>query len=508
MKRIIEGCKIFMTFLLVLSFASYAPAFDLRETSRAIVSLVITQQGWDVLQPWTKRLADRVTCTGFFVSQGILTNAHCVSNATFIEVEIQGYPNKVEAIVSAVNHQLDLALIKLQSSKRIPKISPITFGEIPEQREKIVAVGYPTGGQQLSYTEGVVSRIDMISYAHSSIANLMIQIDAAINPGNSGSPVFSDLTGSCIGVATQTLSNAEGVGYVIPTPVIEQFLKDFKDGTINGIPGLGIFYQSLENQAIRRYLNLNPKQKGIRVQNIARGSTADEHLQIDDVLTAIDGHPIFNDGRTPFLGNSMIDFRYYVHTKQVGESITLTISRNGAVQKLSMPLKSYRSTIIPEMIDYDQKPRYRVVGGLVFLAVDQRYLWSWGENWWAIISETFKRYLRAPVGEEGLEELVIISTVFDASVNNGYRGIIENVRVKSVNGITIASFDDLSVGFTTEKNLLFHEIELENGFKIILDRAQITSEDDSIQERYNISDNQNNDFQKQSKILESKKEIN
>jgi S1-C subfamily serine protease len=68
----------------------------------------------------------------------------------------------------------------------------------------------------------VVSRIEVTSYAHGSTELLAVQIDAAINSGNSGGPVFNE-EGSCVGIAFQSLASAdaENIGYVIPTPVIK-----------------------------------------------------------------------------------------------------------------------------------------------------------------------------------------------------------------------------------------------------------------------------------------------
>ena len=78
--------------------------------------------------------------------------------------------------------------------------------------------GFPIGGERLSITEGVVSRIEMFSYAHSQRCLLGVQIDAAINDGNSGGPVLRG--GQLAGIAFQALESGENIGYAIPVPVI------------------------------------------------------------------------------------------------------------------------------------------------------------------------------------------------------------------------------------------------------------------------------------------------
>ena len=95
----------------------------------------------------------------------------------------------------------------------------------------------------MSVTTGIVSRIDFTLYTHSSVdSHLAIQISAQINPGNSGGPVMQD--GKVVGVAFQGYSGdvAQGVAYMIPTPVIRRFLKDVSDGHYDRYVDLGITY--------------------------------------------------------------------------------------------------------------------------------------------------------------------------------------------------------------------------------------------------------------------------
>ncbi|MGC4016166.1 MAG: serine protease [Luteolibacter sp.] len=101
-------------------------------------------------------------------------------------------------------------------------------------KSQVRVIGYPIGGERLSVTRGVVSRIDFSTYSHSQAdSHLIVQIDAAINPGNSGGPVVQD--GKVVGVAFQGLRQADNTGYIIPTPVIKRFLKDIEDGRYDSL---------------------------------------------------------------------------------------------------------------------------------------------------------------------------------------------------------------------------------------------------------------------------------
>jgi S1-C subfamily serine protease len=83
-------------------------------------------------------------------------------------------------------------------------------------REKVYVLGFPVGGNDLSITEGVVSRVEVQSYSHSHARALAVTVDAAINSGNSGGPVLSQLTGGLVGVAFQGYagSSVENQGHM------------------------------------------------------------------------------------------------------------------------------------------------------------------------------------------------------------------------------------------------------------------------------------------------------
>jgi S1-C subfamily serine protease len=449
----------------------------LSEVANSVVKLYVTSQAWNVKQPWTKEPADRRTCSGFLIEQGIITNAHCVMDATFVQMEIPGLPDKLEAERVAINHQVDLALLRPKPPDRLPaSMKPIHLGTLPDQRDKVVTIGYSIGGRQVSYTEGVVSRIDIMPYAHSNLPNLLIQTDAAINPGNSGGPVFSDRTGQCLGMAVQRFSGS--IGYFIPVPVIEQFLTDLKDGVINGVPYVGAQIQTLENPTLREYLQMKPGQSGVRITQLTAAARA-AGLREDDVLMSVEGKRIFNDGRIPFRDSAKIGLGFEISMRQIGETVKFTILRSGREMELPIKLSELDYTLIPSLPQYDAQPRYFVLGGLLFMAVEPRYLEK-------DVPFPIRKYLGKMIGEEDdLEELVVISTVYEAEVNKGYGEAVENMRVVEVNGKKIHRLDDVIAALSEDKGR-YHVIVLDNGNKIVLDRVQVEAEEQAIRARYRI----------------------
>ena len=126
-------------------------------------------------------------------------------------------------------------------------------------------VGYPTGGDNISVTRGIVSRVEPQQYAHGTTTLLAIQIDAAINPGNSGGPAFQGK--NVVGVAFQNLQGAENIGFVIPTTIIDHFLTDVernasKNRPHAGFSSLGLHCQAMENINLRLFKKMTQGQVG------------------------------------------------------------------------------------------------------------------------------------------------------------------------------------------------------------------------------------------------------
>ena len=194
---------------------------------KSLVRITATAVEPDYKAPWNAGAIQRGVGAGFVIEdKRILTNAHVVSNSRYLTVERDGDPNKYPAKVLFIANDCDLALITVDAPNFFKNMVPLKFGGIPALESTVSAYGYPIGGERMSVTTGIVSRIDFQLYTHSSIdQHLAVQISAQINPGNSGGPVMQN--GKVIGVAFQGYSGdvAQGVAYMIPTPVINRFLR-------------------------------------------------------------------------------------------------------------------------------------------------------------------------------------------------------------------------------------------------------------------------------------------
>lgn len=202
--------------------------------------------------------------------------------------------------------------------------------ELPLLQDEVTVVGYPVGGDTMSVTSGIVSRIEVTSYVHGMAELLGIQVDAAINSGNSGGPAFN-AEGDCVGIAFQSLKTeaAENVGYVVPVPVIRHFLLDVeRTGHYNGFPMLGVAWQKLENPQLRRALGMEDAKRGVLVRRVDATSPAARFIQAGDVLCSFDGVEIGNDGTVPFRSGERISFTYLVSRKMVGDTAAVVLLRS------------------------------------------------------------------------------------------------------------------------------------------------------------------------------------
>ena len=185
----------------------------------AVVKLEVTTAKPDICCPWVNR-TNSGTGSGVVIDRGlILTCAHCVTDACYIRIRKHNEDTLYHGSVQFVDNDADLALVCVEEPSFMNGIAPMEIGETPHVQDDVLAVGYPRGGEDISYTRGIVSRIEDIRYSHGWTYLLGIQVDAAINPGNSGGPVLDLKTGKIAGIAFQGLGKKEEVeslGYIIP----------------------------------------------------------------------------------------------------------------------------------------------------------------------------------------------------------------------------------------------------------------------------------------------------
>ena len=426
--------------------------------------------------PWQNRPQVPISGTGVVLKgKRILTNAHNVADTTLITLRKKNDDNLFVAKVRFVDHECDLALLEVEDPNFFNDITPLELAETPPPQTMVVAAGFPIGGDGIALTQGIISRIEIRPYAHSRRSLLTAQVDAAINPGNSGGPVLFD--GKVVGIAFQGDTRGESLGYMIHSDVIRHFLKDIEDGLVDGFGTIGFQFITLDNADTRAYLKMKPGQSGVMVSQISPG-TDRNLLKANDVILAIDGERIANNGNIRLADGQPRHFVTRVSSKQVGEKVKLTLLRNGEVIESEVPVRKFHEQVEARL--YDQRPEYFIIGGLVFTKLSYSYLGEWGKN-------MPPAELLRLIGEEKEspdDAVVVLATVLGDRVNIGYENL-EAIRLVAINGRKIRNLKEVAKIAETGKGE-YITFEFEDHLPVILNLAKLRSATPHILRRYQV----------------------
>ncbi|KAI3726044.1 hypothetical protein L1987_65841 [Smallanthus sonchifolius] len=395
--------------------------------------------------PWQRKRQYSSSSSGFIIGgRRVLTNAHSVEHHTQVKVKKRGSDTKYLATVLAIGTECDIAMLTVSDDEFWEGIWPLEFGDLPALQDAVTVVGYPIGGDTISVTSGVVSRIEILSYVHGSTELLGLQIDAAINSGNSGGPAFND-KGECVGIAFQSLKHedAENIGYVIPTPVITHFIRDYeKNGDYTGFPILGVEWQKMENPDLRMSMGMGNEHKGVRIKRIEPTAPESNVLSPSDIILSFDGVNVANDGTVPFRHGERIGFSYLVSQKYTGDKALVKILRNSKIHEFNIKLATHKR-LIPAHIG-GKPPSYYIIAGFVFAAVSVPYLRSeYGKDYdFDAPVKLLDKHLHA-MAESVDEQLVVVSQVLVADINIGYEEIV-NTQVIAFNNKPVKNLKSLA----------------------------------------------------------------
>ena len=398
----------------------------------AVVKLEVTTAKPDIYCPWITRTGGG-TGSGVVIDKGrILTCAHCVTDACYIRVRKHNEDMLYHGSVQFVDNDADLALVGVDDPAFMAGITPMEIGETPHVQDDVLAVGYPRGGEDISYTRGIVSRIEDIRYSHGYTYLLGIQVDAAINPGNSGGPVLDLKSGKIAGIAFQGLGKEEGesLGYIIPPDIIRHFLADIRDGKVDGFPDLLFSRDQMESPAKRRYYKMDSGRTGVIVEDVAP-VLGKNSIRTDDIILEVDGYKVSNNGRIRLKGGEPRSLYYPLYIRQIGDRIPVKVFRGGTVVETFITAAKKEMRVRRWM--YDAKPDYFVYGGFVFTTVSYDYIVRAKARFHDDISKE---------KEFPGDEAVVISFCFADTGIEGYIGCDKSL-VRNVNGVKVRNLRHL-----------------------------------------------------------------
>lgn len=442
--------------------------------------------------PWNPGSQSGGVGTGFLVGPNMfLTNAHVVSNSRLLYIKKVDDPKPYQAEIVHIAHDCDLALLRLTESpdyeSAFDGVEPLQIGSVPPLNSTVIAVGYPIGGQRISVTRGVVSRIDFRAYAHSAVDwHLAVQVDAAINPGNSGGPIIQN--GKVVGVAFQGYSGnvAQNTGYMIPQPVIKRFLEDIADGEYNYYPDLAVSHFNILNPAQRKAMKLPNDGIGVMVASADSAGSGGGLLETGDIVVAIDDHPVGSDGYIS-LNGARVNMNEIVERKYVGDNVKLSILRDNQKMNLDVELKRFLPYLI-QANQYDKEAQYVMFAGLIFQPLDKNMMAAQG------ITNLHVRYLYSYYAQKEIykdkPQVVVVTRILPDEINTHLGPYLHKV-VDEVNGKTIRTLKDLHKAFfEDESDGDFHVIKLMGeGRPVVIEKSRVEAAQARIEREYGVTKN-------------------
>jgi S1-C subfamily serine protease len=315
-----------------------------RAASPAVVNITTTAVAYDFfLNPVPKE----GTGSGAIIDPSgyILTNFHVIDGARRLEVTLAD-ASKWPARPVGADPSNDLAVIKIDAPAE--KLSVIPLGDSSKLvvGQKLLVIGNPFGLFDRTLTGGIVSSLGRsIRADNGRLIRGIIQTDAAINPGNSGGPVLNS-SGEVIGVSTAIFSpsgGSVGVGFAIPINTAKRIIPELIKHGYVARPYLGITGHKVF-PALAQALSL-PVREGIMVVEVAPGSPAqragiragDRVVQVGNMIVRVGGDIITEIDKVKV--NTFEELSDLIDAKQSGDTVTLTLNRQGKVNTVEVRLR-------------------------------------------------------------------------------------------------------------------------------------------------------------------------
>ncbi len=276
--------------------------------------------------------------SGFIISPDgyIVTNAHVVEDMNSIVVGLSDR-TELPAQVIGKDRRSDIALLKVKTAANLPVVK---IGDARKLKvgQWVLAIGSPFGFER-SATQGIVSALARSLPSDNYVP--FIQTDAAVNPGNSGGPLFN-LDGEVIGVNSQIYSRSggyQGVSFAIPVDVAMDVVAQLKDGGKVTRGWLGVMIQEVTPELAQSF-NLDKPHGALVGQVLAEGPAQKAGVKTGDIIIAFNGQPVRHSSDLPLM----------VGRTRPGISAPLLVIREGKEQTLTVKLEALPDEGKPQAI--------------------------------------------------------------------------------------------------------------------------------------------------------------
>lgn len=453
------------------------------ETAVGLLYVGSTRQDFNRIRPWEKKNTNTGHFMGVYLGGGrVLTVGKAARAATYVELSLPDHTRTVPARVLKYDEDLNLALLTVEHEQ-----DASIFDHMPEH-----ALGEPLsiGGKAELWTmiNGVIPMHVAVEVESADEEGGMPRLNLrSLKPLPSGMsdglPVLQE--GRLVALVDD-YDTSEQALQCVNAELIRRFMEEKPESEL-GAPILGISCTHLDDPVFSKYLKLNPEQGGIYVSELQpAGAAAQAGIRKGDVVVAIENLPLDKLGRCEHPLYGLLDAAVVIRClKPMGESISLTISRDGKEQTISVPLN--RNAVEKSLFPPEKPgvpPRYIMWGGLLFQPLTDTYLTELRKQ----SNSLPLPFLEAQDQEEklaaeGRHELVALTLVIPTPATLGYDALGFCV-VEKVNGTPVTSFAQFAelLDAPTADGIITLTIN-RPPYNIYLDRQAVESSNDAIRRR-------------------------
>ncbi len=420
----------------------------------AMVRLHVTAQGYERTSPW--RLYDERTRMerGVVIREGvILCKASTVEDQRMVEVSIANSARRYPARLLHADPGLGLALVAYDDPQLRAALAPIAFGPPVRLDEELEL--HQLGADNLP--ERYEARV---LRAFTSARALQILVKTALSDSGDGQIAVRD--GRLVGLVVSAWgSRQQATLYSVET--LEAYLGAFSGdpaagGTYRTAPGPGPWLQPMLRADLRKFHRMTDDHHGLAVQRVVAGRTGHGVLREGDVLLALDGYDLDDEGKFVHEVHGRLDSAWLWRGRRpAGETVAARVLREGQEVGVEFPLVALApdEALVPERGD-DRRPQYLVVGGLVLLELTADSPISRSPG-----GVILRRYRERAEWEplEGRRRVVYADRLFKDEANKGYDWI-QHVPVESVNGLRVTELADVPKALATPEGR-FHVFRFE-----------------------------------------------
>lgn len=457
-----------------------APVPVLPEPANSQLVISATLQDYNPMRPWEKEAPRQARALGVYMGEGrVLSLGRVVRSAAYVELLLPDESRTVPARVLRYDEDMNLTLLTVANEEDagiFDSCTPLALGEPLNRGEEASFAGLLNG------VEPVHVGLRAENVAGDKIPLMVMRAERPLPEGlTSGAPVVRDGKLSALGLSYK---KQEQLLQVVNAEMIQRFLCQEEPG----IPVMGVRLVPLDDPVFRKYLKLDAAANGLYVSKVVPESAAEAAgIQVGDVLTAVEGLPLDNQGRCDHprygLHHASVLIR---NMKDCGQEIMLTISRAGEAQTVAVKLNrdAVEKSLFPQQKPGVQ-PRYIMWGGMLFQPLTSAYISELKNrnNGLLPLELQYLEQNQDDLRSSGCKELVGLTFVLPTAATQGYANLSFS-RLISVNGNAVKRFADLPAMLDKQTDNGLIRLEFNKApYTVYVDRAAVDAVNSDLQKQ-------------------------